>query len=365
MCAKPVPSDVSGLGWPMLPLRAVRSRWAAAVALLVAACRAPGTERRAELPVHSKGDRQVPAAAPSAPVMPLSPPDRSPVTRPPQRSPAASVPELRLVRALPIDRWDSFQPSGLLWHSGRLLTVSDKHDRQVFELLIEKTVARVREYQSFRLPPGVDDLDLEGLSSDGNDGLLLACESKIRVLRVGPDSIATWFTPSLEAVGNAVGLFQLRNATLEGLARLPDGRLLLAAERSQRGLIELPADGDLARAKAWSMPQSAFSLPPGRLPDWSDLAIDQGQVFALLRNGHLVVQLRREASGWREARAWSFAKTENDDRYAYRNRKYGVAEGLALDGNYIYITLDNNNDGRAIDPSDVRPLLLIFERPTS
>jgi hypothetical protein len=277
---------------------------------------------------------------------------------------AREVVELKLLRALPIDRFDNFQPSGLLWHEGKLLTVSDKHETEVFELVVEEHAVMVRTYARFALPSGVAELDLEGLCSDGSGGLLLASEAQVRVLRIASDSKLSWATPSLDRLGASAGLFTLLNAKLEGIARLDDGRVILAAERSERGLLELPADGTLTGAAAWSMPLSVFQTPPGRAPDFSDLATSENELFALMRSAHLIVNLKRGATGWVEGDAWSFAQTENDDRFGYLDRRYGVAEGLALDGNLVYMVFDNNGNGRSRDPGDVRPQLLVFERPT-
>lgn len=276
---------------------------------------------------------------------------------------AREVAELVLVKTLPIERYDNFQPSGLLWHEGRLLTVSDKHEDQIFELMLEEQRVTVSSYRRFALPQGVVELDLEGLCPDGEGGLFLASEAQVRVLRLASNAALSWATPSLEPLGAAVGLFALPNAKLEGIARLSDGRILVAAERSQRGLIEIPADGDLSRAHAWSMPRSAFALPHGRTPDFSDLASFENELFALVRSAHLVVELQRSSAGWVEGEAWSFAVTENDDRFGYLDRRYGIAEGLALDGNRVYVVFDNNGNGRTSAPEDVRPQLMIFERP--
>ena len=99
--------------------------------------------------------------------------------------------------------------------------------------------------------------------------LLLASEGRSRVLRVEPDGATAWITPALEELGRPLGMLRLDNAGLEGIARLPNGRILVAAERDLRGLIELPAGGlrdehDRAAAQAWAMPSSICTPPPGR-----------------------------------------------------------------------------------------------------
>ena len=109
---------------------------------------------------------------------------------------------------------------------------------------------------------------------------------------------------------------------------------------------------------------SAFRTPTGRTPDFSDLATYGNELFALIRSAHLIVGMKRGATGWAEGEAWSFAATENDDRFGYLDRRYGVAEGLALDGNLVYLVFDNNGNGRSQAPEDVRPQLLVFARPS-
>jgi hypothetical protein len=194
---------------------------------------------------------------------------------------------------------------------------------------------------------------------------------------------ASWLTPSLEDSGHAVGCFQYANANFEGITVLPKevlpkevlprevlprevlpGKgLLLAAERQPRGLMELEGDRAVGSIKAWAMPESVYPLPVGRPPDFADLATTGGQVYALLRNAHLVVRLRRTTRGWAEGEAWSYAATENDERFAYADQKFGMAEGLAFGEDEVFIILDNNGIPRAASAEDRRPLLYVFARP--
>ncbi len=286
----------------------------------------------------------------------------------------AAPPKLALVTALPLEIEGNFQPSGLLWHDGRLLTVSDKHDSAVYEIALGSTSATLQPFLTFT-PPADDPapLDYEGLTVDTDGSFLVVSESRFRILHVAPEGTpgpaashaarASWCSPSLEGSGQAVGCFQLPNANFEGITRLPTGGLLLAAERQPRGLIELDVDRAVGSARAWAMPESAYPMPVGRSPDFADLSILDGQVYTLLRNAHLLVQLRRTARGWEEGEAWSFAAAENDARFAYADRTFGMAEGLAFSEDKVFIILDNNGVARAISPEDRRPLLFVFERP--
>jgi len=290
-------------------------------------------------------------------------------------------PELELVQALPIAITDDFQPSGLVFYDGHMLTVSDRHDDAIYEIVrappdARADVATLRLFLQLHPPAnGPRPKDLEGIALDTETGngptagaLLLASEGRSRVLRVEPDGATAWITPPLDDIGRPLGMLRLDNAGLEGIARLPNGRILVAAERDLRGLIELPASGlrdehDRAGVQAWAMPDSICTPPPGRGNDFADLAIWNGQVFALERNCHVVMRIERTATDWVERGGWSYARTENDPRFAYHDRAFGVAEGLALDDRHVYIVMDNNHDRLASDPSDRRPRLFVFQRP--
>jgi hypothetical protein len=154
------------------------------------------------------------------------------------------------------------------------------------------------------------------------------------------------------------GLFRY-NANLEGIARLADGRLLwlpnvnLAAHR-------LPANGDLSSARV-GVPDPIYAVPSGRDTDFSDLAVDRRQIsWAQQPPGR---GIERTAERWEEREAWSYATTENDPRFAYRGSPYGVAEGLAIDRDHVYLVTDNNRLPRAADANDRRPQLFVFAKP--
>jgi phytase-like protein len=307
---------------------------------------------------------------------------------PPVTCAGTTPPELVLEQVLPIAITDDFQPSGLALYQNRLLTVSDRHDDAIYEIVrvdgaaASAGVATLRPFLRLRPPAhGPRPTDLEGIALDSDPNpnpdagqaavpMLLASEGRSRVLRVEPGGATAWITPALEEIARPLGMLRLDNAGLEGIVRLPNGRILLAAERDLRGLIELPTAGlpdDHARApvdvQAWAMPNSICTPPPGRGNDFADLAVWNGQVFALERNSHVVMRIERTATEWVERGGWSYARTENDPRFAYADRSFGVAEGLALDDQHIFIVMDNNHDHLAADERDRRPRLFVFQHP--
>jgi hypothetical protein len=286
---------------------------------------------------------------------------------------ASAPPELELLRALPLQIMDDFQPSGLSLFQGRLLTVSDRHDSDIFELLLGSDRVNLRSFAHFP-PPGDEPppLDFEGISADGGS-LLLVSERHFRVLRVqleAPEqgrapgaAKARWLTESLETRGHEAGLFQKQNANFEGLLRLPSGALLLAAEREPRGLMKLARDLSVSSGGTWAMPSSAYAVPLERAADFCDLAMAGDRVYALMRNAHLIVELQETPNGFREGAAWSYAAAENAPEFAYADPRFGLAEGLAIGHREIFVVLDNNAQARRAAPEDRRPLLFVFKRP--
>jgi hypothetical protein len=137
--------------------------------------------------------------------------------------------------------------------------------------------------------------------------------------------------------------------------------LVLAAEREPRGLLE--ADEKGGNVVAYRMPASPCAARSKRSDDLSDLTVSDGELYALERNAHRVVRLAKVDGRYREVGSWSYARTENDPAYRYEDRTFGLAEGLALDDQHVYVVLDNNEQAREAAGSDRRPLLFVFQRP--
>jgi Esterase-like activity of phytase len=293
-------------------------------------------------------------------------------------APAEPVP-LSLRAALPLvlegDVDGDFQPSGLLLQNGRLLTVSDKHDRAIYVIEVDAGPVNVRPF--LRFEPPVDErppLDYEGLSAAPGGGWLVVSETRHRVLHVEPapdgrsaaSSLgrARWLTPSLREAGRASGCLQVDNAGLEGVTVTASGQIVLVAERQERCLIEVGAVDEPAPPHFWPMPRSAYPYKAGRNQDYSDLTTLGDQLYGLARNVYLIVRLERTLDGYSEGRAFSYNSVENDPRYAYEDRTFGMGEGLAIGPREVFVVLDNNGQARAADSADHRPVLFIFERPS-
>ncbi len=292
-------------------------------------------------------------------------PSSPPETPHPQPTPHAA-PELKLARGFIVDSNErNVQLSGLTWYQGELLTVSDKHDDQIWALRCQYDRALLVPWRRFEPPPsdrlltGVIGLDLEGIAADAQGTLWLASEAEGRVLRLDRRGRAAWFGPPLAKLVAGLDLLQRPNAGVEGIVALGSGRMLLAAERQGRGLVEVSATSARGLRLAPSI-----APPHGRSADLTGLAVDGNRVLGLYRAAHAIVELMdlETEAPWERLVA-TFATSERASSWAYRDQRYGLAEGLALSADHIWIVLDNNGDGRVAHEQDRRPTLFAFERP--
>lgn len=285
---------------------------------------------------------------------------------PPAAPSAKPLRELTPRRIYPVQFEGRFEPSGLAIVKGALFTVSDKHNDAVYRLTLEGDVAKASPALRIDFPEETGWLDLEGLVSDGAGGFYVVSEIHSRVLQVPAEGRTRWVTPELKSAGATVGLLVVHNAGFEGVTLLGPGHFLFAAEREPRGLIELQLEGESPSVHAVKWDRTRFAVPAGRMAAFADLCVWRGRVFALMRDSGVIVELVRDSAapaGWREGAAVSFLNFENDPRLRYRDMAYGIAEGLAIDDNSLWLILDNNNDHLATDPEDKRSRLIEVKNP--
>lgn len=274
---------------------------------------------------------------------------------------------LRLIRALPVEGPENNQPSGLTLSGDTLFTVSDKHDDTIFRIELEEDRAKLVPHLTFHAEAPDTDLkrlDFEGLTRDEDGDFYLASETAFRVMRCSADGERVeWITPDLRPYGEEVGLFQVFNANLEGIALLSPGKLLVCAERQPRGLIEVDFGARPAAVRAFNYDTTRLELPPGRNADFSGLFRDASGLYAVVRNADAICRIEYGESGLVEGEVWSYRHIVNDPALRYANMRFGQGEGLCMDEKRVYLIIDNNGDHREADPEDRRPLLLIMERP--
>ncbi len=276
------------------------------------------------------------------------------------------VTPLKLIHALPVEGPENNQPSGLtIWHD-TLFAVSDKHDDTIFRVALTDTSAVFVPHLTFGIPesaPGKR-LDFEGIACDAQGHFYLVSESTFRILRVSADGAdVSWITPSLRPVGEREGLFRTRGAYLEGIALLGPDLFLVCAERQPRGLIEVDTSVEPHAVQVFNYDETSLDLPAGRNTDFSDLFRENGDLYVLQRNAEVISNLVYGGPILEEKEVWSFGNIVHREDLRYSNMKYGLAEGLCMDAERIYLILDNNGDCRASNPDDRRPLLLIIKRP--
>lgn len=278
--------------------------------------------------------------------------------------PPGQVVELEAAVILPIESALPIEPSGLCLRDGELFSVSDDTDDWIFQVLLEDGVARFEPFLHFTKPAGSEDalLDLEGIVAGPEGSFYLLSEAFARVLEVFPDGQSAWATVALDEAGRELGLFKVPNGGLEGFTAIAPDRFLLLAERQPRGWLEVTSEdvlqgGVMRKTRFWA------DLTVTRIPDFTGADFFQGTLFVLFRNGELVTTLERSEAGWEEGpTAWSFRSVLADDAIGYRDTLYGMAEGLAVDDDFIYVVMDNNGSPRRYSSTDVRPLLLILKR---
>ena len=267
-------------------------------------------------------------------------------------------------RVLPVESEPGTHPSGLCLLDGQLYAVSDKH-HWIYRIDIEADRAVMRRHIPVDAAAlEVEWLDLEGITADGKGNFILVSETHSRLLRVNAKGTRWLPGNDLKLPAQASGLLRKKNAGIEGIGFTSPNRLLLAAEREPRGLIEvdLSPQYNIKSATATLFEFSVFPFPEGRSTDFTGIDVHDGQVYILQRNANIVSTLDRRVDGFREGQAWSFQDVVEDPQYRYEDMRYGHAEGLAVDDNNFYVILDNNSNGRTAQPDDKRSLLLIGQR---
>ncbi|MBT5873614.1 MAG: hypothetical protein HOH43_09360 [Candidatus Latescibacteria bacterium] len=272
--------------------------------------------------------------------------------------------ELKLVRSYYLNGIS--EPSGLTMFEDVLYTVSDKDSDIIYRIDLTDSTGNALPHITFDSPQlrsGVG-LDFEGITCDSDGNFYVASESALRVIyvSVNGDSVA-WATASVKKAGENQGLFKTPNANLEGIALMGQRRLLLAAERQPRGLIEVDMRGERFTYNVYKYGDSSALLPEGRSPDFTGIYTDNESVWALNRNSDAVTRISFGEADLVEHERWSFSAAVNTPELKYENMRFGMAEGIHMDADQIYIILDNNGIARFQDRNDARPILLVFERP--
>jgi uncharacterized protein YjiK len=273
---------------------------------------------------------------------------------------------LNLVDALPIEGPENIEPSGLTIVNNTLFTISDEHDDTIFRIELRDESAVLFPHITFPVPESSSErgMDFEGITSDADGNFYLLSESNFRILRVSAngDEIS-WITPSLRPYGDAIGLFQARNTYLESIAFVGGSQFIAGAERQPRGLLEINLNVTPPDVQAFRVDVTKAPVPQGRAIDFSGMFYENGTLYTLHRSAEVVNQLTFDGANFEEEDLWSFSDIVNSEDLRYSDREFGMAEGVSLDSEHVYVILDNNGIHRDGNPEDNRPWLLIMERP--
>ena len=277
--------------------------------------------------------------------------------------PYPAVEKLELLHFYSINAIPNLQPSGLTIWQGYLYSISDKHDTVIYRINIENDLAFFEPYISFDTdPPFTNDrLDFEGLTCDAQGNFYLVSETQYQILKVDHQTQkAEWIGPNLKDAGAKKGLFRTRNASLEGICWLGAESFILCAERQPRGILEVFLSTKPEKITAYRLDQTRFKLPAGRIPDFSDICYYNKKLYVLQRNADIISTLDMQ-NGFTEDKGYSFAHLFENIQFQYTDMRFGLAEGLAIDEQYIYIVLDNNDDPRLENPTDRRSWLFVLK----
>lgn len=280
--------------------------------------------------------------------------------------PEEIITSLKAVKVHSVEGPENNQPSGLTIFKNTLFTVSDKHDDTIFRVQLTDDKAVLVPHIQFKMSEPITEkaLDFEGITCDSEGNFYIVSESTFRILRVSTDGEkVSWISPSLQSYGKEAGLFQTRGAYLEGITLIDENQFIVCAERQPRGIIEVNTNTVPLQVTVFKYNTTRAELPNDRNPDFTGLFWENGILYTLQRNAYVLCKLIKNHQGFMEKDFWSYEAIVTREEFQYDNMKFGRAEGLCMDKNYVYVILDNNGDARRLDPSDQKPLLLIMERP--
>ena len=260
-----------------------------------------------------------------------------------------------------------FEPSGLVVLENRLLVVTDEEEFPDIYLLkpLDKDTV---EAETFRTVPAISGLgghDFEGITFC-KDRFFIVEEETSTVIEVDKEGRAKAHPldfVSIHKEKNIAVPFGTKGAGLEGIAcDEVTGVLYVAQERMFRMIYALDLISfrvfDFVDVPAgWLTPRYVAGLPV--FPDYADLYFEDGFLYALQRNDRIVLKIDPKEKQLVSRLELQFKES---DYYDYKE-PFGMAEGLYLSKDRIYIVLDNNGVARTGDTQSISSLLLEFDRP--
>ena len=281
---------------------------------------------------------------------------------------------------------DDTEISGLLYQNDHLLFVADKlSNRAIYKIKMEndrffyKTYIDLSQLQGhtqyfsqallFRHAGRIikSPFDLEGIASCDND-YYLANEQTRHILKVNTNEMKKLeidFSNIFKKFGHPLEEIET-NAGFEGLAIDCENQILyIAQERQPRAIIVV----DIKKM----IPIDIFVTPGkgvGKVnPDYADLYFENGYLYILERNFHHILKVDPKTK--KVVKKFAYGETNHLHlKEIYQTKEpYGLAEGLAMSKDQIFIGIDNNKNQisekaqKAFGLKGKFSSLLIYTRP--
>jgi len=259
------------------------------------------------------------------------------------------------------------EPSGLVLFKNQLLIVSDEKDvADVYQLTPrDDQTLQAEPFLSLPAELGQESSDLEGITFCGKQ-IYVVDEATSTVVEIRSDGEALVHSLKLstaQSSGDDAGASESAAVGMEGIAcdnaadilylaweRQP--RMIYAVDRSSFRVLDafdVPA--------GWQSPRSEGGKTV--YADFADLYFEDGFLYALQRSDRTILKIAP-----REKRLVSKLRLDFEESLYYEyNEPFGMAEGLFITSDRIYIVLDNNGTARIGNPQNTSPLLLEFARP--
>lgn len=256
---------------------------------------------------------------------------------------------------------DDAELSGLLQHDDELLFVADKlSNRAIYKVRFENdrffytnhlNISKLQGHNSYFAKALLfkhggrivkSPFDLEGLTYC-NENFYIANEQARHVLKVNKKSITKLeinFNDIFKKLGTPLEKIST-NAGFEGIAIDCKNQVLyIAQERQPRAIIVV----DLKTNTPIEIFQTAVDKGNKITPSYADIHFENGFLYLLERNAHLITKIDIKTK--KIISKFKFGKTNKlhlKDIYD-TGEPYGLAEGLTMDKNRIYIAVDNNKN---------------------
>ena len=291
----------------------------------------------------------------------------------------------RMIEAKNIDVFllegsERLELSGLSFCHNKLLSISDNNNHFVYEVVFSdahKAALKIfiqlpdlpKKNVSYPLLQQIsywydglsshDRADFEAITCD-KENIYLLSERKNDIVKI-TEKHANWLNVNWYNPLHDKGFLNKYNAYGEGLVKIDDF-FYLAIEREERGVFKLTQknNGQHFMIEQQLLPSAPFLSWYGKKEDLSDLAYDGKYLYTLERNAYAVC--KRTIPDFKVVVCFSYASIERGEVYRYHDAKFGMAEGLAVDANFIYIVLDNNGLHKASSPEDARSILIRMEK---